>query len=314
MKRAFTLIELLVVIAIIAILAAILFPVFAKAKAAAKKASDLSNLNQLGKASMMYLADYDDLFYPHRFNCNPAGDPTGGATSVCPAYMNGAVRTADSALLSGGAEFRYYWIYMLQPYTKNYQVFRNPAASGAWAAGDTNPSIRPCNTDGCVGVGYGGQNSYGHNDVWLSPSGAYGGGGNLPATVSHTSIPRIASTIMITDATYYGVGPDVRNESGATVMSSLNGNELAYMTGQNIRYTYYWKNLGSADMMYRNLGTSFTSYLPADAVKDIKKMHDGMLNVQFTDGHTKSLPWQRVTGDICLWSTDAEGAHTGCGS
>jgi prepilin-type N-terminal cleavage/methylation domain-containing protein len=60
--RGFTLIELLVVIAIIAILAAILFPVFAQAKAAAKKASDLSNLKQIGTGMMIYTSDHDDMF------------------------------------------------------------------------------------------------------------------------------------------------------------------------------------------------------------------------------------------------------------
>ncbi len=59
-SRAFTLIELLVVIAIIAILAAILFPVFAQAKLAAKKTADLSNLNQIGKAIMLYADSNDD--------------------------------------------------------------------------------------------------------------------------------------------------------------------------------------------------------------------------------------------------------------
>ncbi|MEP0766361.1 MAG: DUF1559 domain-containing protein [Fimbriimonadia bacterium] len=58
-SKAFTLIELLVVIAIIAILAAILFPVFAQARESAKRTQCLSNSNQMGKAMMLYLGDYD---------------------------------------------------------------------------------------------------------------------------------------------------------------------------------------------------------------------------------------------------------------
>jgi len=61
-RRGFTLIELLVVIAIIAILAAILFPVFAQARAAARKIVGVSNLKQIGSASMMYAQDYDESF------------------------------------------------------------------------------------------------------------------------------------------------------------------------------------------------------------------------------------------------------------
>ena len=61
-KRAFTLIELLVVIAIIAILAAILFPVFARAREQARKTTCLSNLKEIGTASLMYVQDYDETF------------------------------------------------------------------------------------------------------------------------------------------------------------------------------------------------------------------------------------------------------------
>lgn len=106
--RAFTLIELLVVIAIIAILAAILFPVFAQAREAARKTSCSSNLNQLGKASMMYSQDFDE--------------------SLVPSYVQGF----------GGATGGWVgWSELVQPYTKNLGVLRCPSADlpGSW-----NPS------------------------------------------------------------------------------------------------------------------------------------------------------------------------------
>jgi len=325
-RKAFTLIELLVVIAIIAILAAILFPVFARAKAAAKKISDLSNLKQLGTASLMYYTDSDDVLFGHRWNCNYSGG--GGAADICHEYMNDSSNPAaglrPEALILDPATSakRYFWAYMLYPYTKNYQIYRDPANTvSAFAPGDPAGNAFTYNFPGvAVGKGYGGENSYGHNDAYLSPGQPFGGG--AATAISYGAIPRVASTIMMTDATYYGAGTDILNDSGFTVLANLNGNELAYMTTNGGQYPYYWGNIGGGTWVRdANNGTGSIpgsgTHLPAAyaalLVNEGKQLHSGQVNNQFADGHAKSLPYQKVVGDICLWTTDAEGAHPNCG-
>lgn len=87
--HGFTLIELLVVIAIIAILAAILFPVFAQAREQARKTTCLSNLKQIGSATMMYVQDYDERF--------PAawGQPNGTWISFVEPYVKMGVTSQN---------------------------------------------------------------------------------------------------------------------------------------------------------------------------------------------------------------------------
>ncbi len=103
--RGFTLIELLVVIAIIAILAAILFPVFAQARERARAISCISNLKQLGTATMMYVQDYDETYFIQPFpGCNT--DANGNTINY------------------------YYFPDLLQPYVKNTQLFKCPDYTG----------------------------------------------------------------------------------------------------------------------------------------------------------------------------------------
>ncbi|HTQ10747.1 MAG TPA: prepilin-type N-terminal cleavage/methylation domain-containing protein [Fimbriimonadaceae bacterium] len=324
-KKAFTLIELLVVIAIIAILAAILFPVFAQAKAAAKKTADLSNLKQLGTATLMYLQDYDDVLYGHRWNCNYEGGT--GAADICHEYLTDPNNPAsplvpDAQFLDANSAKRFFWCYMLYPYTKNFGIYKDPANTvSAFAPGDTFSSAYNYTFSGvAVGNGYGGQNSYGHNDAYLSPGQPFNGG---PASaIGYGSISRVATTIMITDATYYGAGPDILNDSGFTVASHLNGNELSYLTLNGGQYPYYWGNVGGGTWVRdANNGTNTIpgagAHLPAayaqKLVQEGQQLHNGQINSQFADGHAKSFPYSKVVGDICLWTTDADGQHPQCG-
>ena len=94
----FTLIELLVVIAIIAVLAAMLFPVFARARENARRVSCLSNLKQIGMATLQYNQDYDD-YLP--------------LTLMDSFFTDGTIHST--------------WVDSTQPYIKSKQVYRCPS-------------------------------------------------------------------------------------------------------------------------------------------------------------------------------------------
>jgi prepilin-type N-terminal cleavage/methylation domain-containing protein/prepilin-type processing-associated H-X9-DG protein len=298
-RSGFTLIELLVVIAIIAILAAILFPVFAQARAKARQISCLSNMRQLGTSTGMYVQDYDEQFYPHRFNCD------GG--SACNPLMTANGGPFNG--ITGSAQTKVFWISLLQPYVKNYQVFVCPSTPNAWYG--VNKDNVPCAAAGCGGVGYGGENSYGHNDAWLSPAGAFNGSGGQPGSVALAAVPRVSSTLILTDASYYGAVPDVTNESGLRQSNNCAdagcSKESTYISSQGSQYASYWKNIGNANWSWGGGTLGAAAAIPLG-----KARHNEQVNVQFVDGHSKALPYNRVIGDVCLWTTDVEGAHPNC--
>jgi len=100
MRKGFTLIELLVVISIISIIASILLPVFSRARESARRASCLSNLKQIGLATMMYSQDFDEFL------------PMAGR----PAKISNRYNV-------------YPWPISLRPYIKNDQVLICPSDS-----------------------------------------------------------------------------------------------------------------------------------------------------------------------------------------
>jgi len=106
-NRGFTLIELLVVIAIIAILAAILFPVFAAAREKARAISCISNLKEMGIASLSYVQDYDETMFP-------AGVRQQATGNLC---MDGNTNTGN---------IWQDWEDIIQPYVKSFGIFTCP--------------------------------------------------------------------------------------------------------------------------------------------------------------------------------------------
>ncbi len=170
---AFTLIELLVVIAIIAILAAILFPVFAQAKLAAKKASDLSNLKQIGLATMMYTNDSD------------------GTYAMC------VYDTQTSALTPGSFHVVSTVYDVTMPYMKNTGIMQSPVNSPGIDFAGAYPDPSVLSRVGLRGQGNFKYASYAPNfALFEDPALQLGVVGQVIApTVNESSLTQVTNTV-----------------------------------------------------------------------------------------------------------------------
>ena len=243
--------------------------------------------------------------YAHRYNTGPNSNP----------LLQSKGGPVPDSEITGKALEKTFWISLLQPYAKSLQVFQCPSNPDGFV-GTSSSDIGTAGI-GAGGRGYGGQNSYGHNDFWLSPAEAYASTGSSPPGVSLASIDRVSTTINAVDASYYGAGPDITNESGWLVNAgggagtcgagNTNCPDADFVNGQGSQYKSYWKNIGNANW------TKTQGTLSADNAKElIKSRHLETINCLFVDGHVKSLRYQKVAGDVCLWATDINGPHPAC--
>jgi len=180
-KHGFTLIELLVVIAIIAILAAILFPVFAQAREMARQATCASYFYQVARADVAYSADFDT-------------------------YQPLTEYYASWANIDNPANR--YLAMLLQPYAKNWQIFRCPSDPNArdeiLANCMGHPPYNEIQRQQCYSL----TTNLGYNYAYLSPVACYDrcgdylyGWRNNPAHEARIKMP--ANTVMFVDSIWY---------------------------------------------------------------------------------------------------------------
>jgi prepilin-type N-terminal cleavage/methylation domain-containing protein len=106
-SRGFTLVEMLVTIALLALLTGLLVPVLAQAREAAGRATCLANLQQISRAYLLYMQDWDERFPDWFIPAPPRPQPFGT---------------------------RRFWPELLQPYLRSASIFRDPSA--VWSESD----------------------------------------------------------------------------------------------------------------------------------------------------------------------------------
>lgn len=246
-RRAFTLVELLTVIGIIAVLAGLLFPVFQGVREDGRRAACASNLRQIGMAVSQYMADYDGGFPPP---------------------LQRAPRLS--------------WAGFVQPYVRNWQVFRCPNLVEA-GLGGRSVWAPPLNVPSNLSV----WPAYGWNLNYLAPAQAdcsdfhkaFDGSG--PPT-NEAQVAHPAGTVMV-------VGISIAAGPG-----SWSSKSTLYPVRGGFCTAPAPASVGSRDACtFPDSGWGAGSFLGPSGGFESER-HRGRGNVLFVDGHLRTMTAEQL--------------------
>lgn len=274
-KHVFTLIELLVVIAIIAILAAILFPVFAQAREKARAISCLSNLRNIGLATMQYIQDYDETY--------PLG------------YMYDGTNWGGTM-----------WTVGLGPYLQKYGDTNTQFVDGAVGSSSVLvcPSFRPAIDangvtigNGRVGIGYA-INKTQLNTPWNTglPAGLSGFGG-----VSQASLVAPAGLVAFAETAVVGGNGDANVANAADQNWCDPNNPVQASCGPFLFKPLQWTNKPNQSTGWDfDIPGGFAGQSNGDYQRRRRPdfRHSQRCNVMFADGHSKAVGPNTLTARI----------------